>query len=173
MSDIITATVKETIRLRCEESGASGQVFDTEPTPQEVADRFLAKGLIYPYDQKHETHAQAILEDGKWHGSVYQWNWTNAVREVTLRIPRDQLPAEYTDADVIAWGKELGKTNRKALSDGACVVVAVQAEAKQPPGVPLGMVPAAPRAPVVPVPRTLRTKLAALGGSIADLFRRA
>ncbi len=171
MTELIIAIIKETVRLRCDERGVGGEVFDHRPTPQEVADHFLSKGRILPYDQVQETEASAHEEGGKWHGSVYQWNWLDAVREVTLRIPRDEVPADYTPDDLIAWGKERGKTDRKALGEGVCEVVSAHVEAARPPGIPAGMVQAAPRAE--PAPRTFRSKLAALGGSIADLFRRA
>lgn len=106
----VRATVRESWQIRSDESGRSGLVWDTEPTEADVIAAYLAESLIYPLDQRDATQATVQPNgDGKWSGSVTQWNWLPQTRDVSLVIPVSALPYGYGAADIIAWGRTNGE----------------------------------------------------------------
>jgi len=44
-----------------------------------------------------------------WGADFVQFNLEDRERTIALEIPIGDLPANYTSADVIAWGKAVGK----------------------------------------------------------------
>ena len=109
---IVTATVYETFRARSDDNMSGPYAFATEPTDAEVIAYALGQSVIYPTnarDVTEVTNRQTIEAELPYTAQIRQFNWQDLDRTVELRIPASELPADYTNDDVIAWGRANGK----------------------------------------------------------------
>ena len=112
--EIVFATVHEVFQSRTDDVTHPPYYFDHEPTLEEVVAFGFTQGTLYPLESRDGTEITHRFYDENQPATPYaaqlrQWNWQNLERDVTLQIPRSELPGPYTPEDIIAWGRAAGK----------------------------------------------------------------
>lgn len=112
---VVTALIFEQFRVRQDDQMTGPFYFAEEPTDEAVIAFALTQGVIYPLEAREVTEVTNKIyndtdsPDAPWSRQVRQFTWSAQERTVTVSIPRGELGPDYTDADVIAWGRATGK----------------------------------------------------------------
>lgn len=113
---VVNALILEQFRVRVDDQMAGPFYFaGDEPTDEAVIAFALTQGVIYPLEAREVTEVTNKIyndtdsPDAPWSRQVRQFTWSAQERTVSLSIPRGELPQDYTDAEVIAWGRAAGK----------------------------------------------------------------
>lgn len=113
--EIVTAVVHETYQTKTDDNMTPPFYFEEEISDEAVIAHALSLSVIYPVEARSVTN---VVNRGyhpednavaPYTAQINQWNWLDQERNVTLQIPRASLPAEYGDAEIIAYGRQVGK----------------------------------------------------------------
>lgn len=109
--EYVEANITENYLLKRDEHLASSSITqENRPTDNEFFAQALsniAESNARPLSQRtnYEVFNVNEVEVGVWTAQINQFNVEEWSRVVDLRIPIEALPAEYTDTDIITWGR--------------------------------------------------------------------
>ena len=121
--DIVAQTQQEDVHVTCTETyyqminvGTHTVVgFLAEPTREQVIAHGVPTGQMYPEDAFDicvvDIYADPTDANSPWKASVSRGDWAPCEREVQFSVPVAQLPANFTTADIVAWGRDHGTLN--------------------------------------------------------------
>jgi hypothetical protein len=119
VTEDVRVTVHEEWQVTCDNASTGGERWyqDEAPSDEEVIAHYLEINRIYPCPGQRAgqeviktfVNDDPNAERSYWATQVAQWNYAAQTKDTDLVIKVSDLPANYTDADIITYGRSTGQ----------------------------------------------------------------